>query len=65
MQAKGVKTNKVTTLCMRKTFGLMGVVKHASLIHDQVIRNVFDLDVAIGNLLINMYATCGKLEESH
>ena len=43
----------------------MGAVKQASLIHDQLIRNGFDSDVAIGNLLINMYATCGKLEESH
>ena len=65
MQAEGVKADKVTALCILKTCRSMGAVKQASLIHDHVIRNGFDSDVAIGNLLINTYAACGKLEESH
>lgn len=39
-------------------------LKEGKKVHDMVIRNGFEFDVFIGNLLVDMYAKCGSLGDA-
>lgn len=53
-----VVPNKVTFLCALKACSETGDSKQGRIIHQQVIIKGFDMDVAIGNTLIDMYSKC-------
>ncbi|KAH7439608.1 hypothetical protein KP509_04G068300 [Ceratopteris richardii] len=65
MQREGVKPDNVSIVCALKACGAVGCVNQARLIHKEVIRNGLIKDTAIGNILVDVYAKCGSLEDSH
>eukprot|EP00250_Pteridium_aquilinum_P001327 c11536_g1_i1 orf=2-1180(+) len=65
MQEEGVKVGKATFLCTLKACSNIGAIEQGMFIHDQVVRDDLEADLAIGNTLIDMYAKCGSPEEAH
>lgn len=65
LQLQGIKPNEATLLSALKACGSLGAFEQGRLIHDQIIRNGMQLDVAIGSTLLDMYAKCGRLHEAH
>ncbi|MCO5552401.1 hypothetical protein L7F22_005912 [Adiantum nelumboides] len=64
MQKEGVQPNKVTFTLVLKSCGIIGSIEQARLVHDQVIDSGFEADPEIGTTLIDMYGSCGSLNEA-
>lgn len=64
MQKKGMNPDKVTFSCVLKACGGIGALTTGRCIHNQILRNELESDVVVGTTLIDMYATCGRLEEA-
>jgi pentatricopeptide repeat protein len=65
MQEKCVKPNKVTFLCVLKACSSIRLAVHGRWVHSQIICEDCECDPAIANTLVDMYAKCGSLHESH
>jgi pentatricopeptide repeat protein len=65
MQLANVKPNLVTTVSLLLACTLLGALQQGKAIHNYIIRSGFDLDVSVGNTLIDMYAKCGCIELAH
>ncbi|MCO5593966.1 hypothetical protein L7F22_047985 [Adiantum nelumboides] len=65
MQKEHIKPNKVTFLCLLRACNDVGALLHGRWIHAEIIRLSLDADIAVRNAVMNMYARCGSLEESH
>ncbi|XP_027353186.1 pentatricopeptide repeat-containing protein At5g56310-like [Abrus precatorius] len=63
MQYAGVVPNRVTMINALAACAKSGAVEMGTWIHDFVRRNGWGLDVVLGTALIEMYATCGRVEE--
>lgn len=64
MQQESIKPSSVTFSCILQACGNIGAIGQGRLIHAQIIRNGHDSDVIVGNSLVDMYASCGSLDES-
>lgn len=64
MQIEGVEPDRVTLLSILKACGISGVLEQGMLVHSQVIRGGFQLNVCVGTALIDMYVKCKKLKEA-
>ncbi|KAH6558457.1 hypothetical protein KP509_1Z062400 [Ceratopteris richardii] len=64
MQHAGLQPCKTTFLSILKACVTGEAVGNGRLIHDQIIKRMYEVDVTIGNTLISMYAKCGCLEEA-
>lgn len=64
MQSEGIKPDKVTFLSILKACGSIGAVEQGRWIHDQTIKIGFEVDMLIGNTLVDMYGKCGSVEEA-
>lgn len=64
MQCEGIKPNKVMFLCVLKVCGSLRTLEHGKVLHYLIIRNGLELDMAIGNTLVDMYAKCGGIDEA-
>ena len=64
MQEKGITPSRATFLCVLKACSDVGVFEVGMLLHDHILRMGLHHEVAIGTLLIEMYAKCGKLKEA-
>eukprot|EP00250_Pteridium_aquilinum_P018309 c24031_g6_i3 orf=390-1436(+) len=64
MQETSVKRDTVTCLYMLKACSVVGAIGQGWLIHDHILRDSVEDDVALGNTLIDMYAKCGVLAKA-
>ncbi|KAI5065509.1 hypothetical protein GOP47_0020204 [Adiantum capillus-veneris] len=64
MQWMGVKPSKVTLLCILKTCGLLSALMKTFLAHNLIVDSKFDLDVEVGNSLLDTYAKCGSVMDA-
>lgn len=64
MQMEGVKPDKVTFLGIFKACGSIGALEIGRQIHDQAIQCAYELDMVIGNTIVDMYGKCGSLAEA-
>jgi pentatricopeptide repeat protein len=65
MQSEGLPPNEVTFICMLKACGNTGAVNKGKRIHNEILcGGFFSKDVAIGNVLVDMYAKCGVLRQA-
>lgn len=65
MQEDGLKPEKHTFSSVLKACTSIGSLGEGRFIHDQISRSGVELDVAVGNALVDLYAKCGSLEEAH
>lgn len=64
MQCNGIKPNRVIFLGILAACGNQQVLREGWWIHDSIVRNGNELDLSIGNTLVDMYSKCGSLEEA-
>eukprot|EP01018_Ginkgo_biloba_P022393 Gb_37554 [translate_table: standard] len=64
MQFEGVKPDTVTVSSVLPACTQLAVLKNGKEIHDYVIRSGYDLDVAVANSLVAMYARCRSIENA-
>eukprot|EP00250_Pteridium_aquilinum_P031419 c43582_g1_i1 orf=216-1064(+) len=50
-----IKPDKVIFLCVLKACAKIGFIREGMLIHDQIIKDKLELDVVLGNTLVDMY----------
>lgn len=65
MQAEGVSPNAITHVCSLKACSTIGAIEKGREIHASVNKMGLERDVYLGSILVDMYATCGSLEEAH
>lgn len=65
MQHNGINPNRVIFLSIITACGSLGTLRQGKWIHDLVVRNAIELDLAVGNTLVDMYAKCGSTQEAH
>ncbi|MCO5576376.1 hypothetical protein L7F22_030186 [Adiantum nelumboides] len=64
MHQEGGKPDRVTVLCILKACGIIKALEQGRLLHDYIRRTEADIEVAIGNALVDMYARSGSIEDS-
>eukprot|EP01018_Ginkgo_biloba_P037421 Gb_09407 [translate_table: standard] len=62
MQLETVKPNSVTMVSVLLACALLGALQQGKGLHGYIIKSGFDLDVFVGNTLVDMYAKCGSIE---
>eukprot|EP01018_Ginkgo_biloba_P026951 Gb_35042 [translate_table: standard] len=62
MKKSDVKPNSVTMLSVLPACAQLGALQEGKRIHDYIIRNRFELDISVGNSLVDMYAKCGSVQ---
>jgi pentatricopeptide repeat protein len=62
MHLVNVKANSVTVRSVLPICALLGALQYGKLLHAYIIRSGFQLDVSVGNSLIDMYAKCGSMD---
>lgn len=65
MQQEGVHPSPYTTICLLNACSSIGALDQGKLLHFYVIELEFESDLYIGNVLIDMYAKSGSLEDAH
>eukprot|EP01018_Ginkgo_biloba_P020809 Gb_00201 [translate_table: standard] len=65
MQQTGTQPDKYTFPFVLKACGSLSALQEGKVIHDQIVRNGFELDVFIGTALVDMYAKCGSIKIAH
>ncbi|KAH7421941.1 hypothetical protein KP509_13G082600 [Ceratopteris richardii] len=64
MLQSGQEPDKITFLSILKACSNAGALIVGRSIHEQIIMSDVNLDLALGNTLVDMYAKCGSLEEA-
>ena len=65
MQSRGQSPNVVTYICILKCCSNIGFIKNGQEIHAIIImQTVLRKHLALGNVLVHMYAKCGMLREA-
>ncbi|KAI5082554.1 hypothetical protein GOP47_0002297 [Adiantum capillus-veneris] len=64
MLSSNLKPDKVILLSVLKACTIIGAAGKGMLIHDQVIRNGFETEAFVSNMLVHMYASCKSFNEA-
>ncbi|KAH7331743.1 hypothetical protein KP509_20G048700 [Ceratopteris richardii] len=64
MQKLGIEANKFVFMCALQICGCEKGASTGRIIHDELIKSGYELDLSIQNTLVDMYAKCGSLAES-
>lgn len=65
MQREGLLPNVVTFTCILMACGSIGAIDKGEQIHDEITRQgLLQSNVALGNVLVSMYAKCGALDKA-
>lgn len=64
MQPQNTMPNRPIFLCILKACSSIGIIAHARKVHKQIIEIGLELDVTIGNALVDTYTKCGSQEEA-
>jgi pentatricopeptide repeat protein len=64
MLGKCITPEKATMLCIIKACGDRGALDKVRLMHHQIIRLSMDIEISIGNSIVDAYAKCESLKEA-
>ena len=64
MKHNGVVPNEVAFVCILKSCASQNAVSKGMMMHLDAIKQGFDCDECVGNILIDMYAKCGSLNDA-
>lgn len=65
MQEEGIEPNDITFVSIIKLCSGLSGLEQGQSIHVQVIESGCEQDTMVGNVLIDMYAKCGSLDDAH
>ncbi|KAH6556147.1 hypothetical protein KP509_1Z201600 [Ceratopteris richardii] len=60
-----IEPDKITFSSIVKACTSIGAIETGKLVHNELLSQRLELDLIIGNSLIDMYARCGSLQEAH
>eukprot|EP01018_Ginkgo_biloba_P018551 Gb_27291 [translate_table: standard] len=64
MQQTGIQPNEFTFASVIPACANLASLEQGKEIHEEIIRNGFQLDIVVSNALVDMYAKCGNLERA-
>jgi pentatricopeptide repeat protein len=64
MQQEGVQPDSVTFAGVLKACASVVAIEESRCVHQQIIQSGLELDVLVGNSLVDMYAKCGSMEDA-
>ncbi|KAH8964129.1 hypothetical protein BDL97_04G048000 [Sphagnum fallax] len=64
MEQEGVQPNPITLVGVLNACASVLAIEEGRSAHEQIIENGWDLDVFVGNSLVDMYAKCGSMEDA-
>ncbi|KAJ7540626.1 hypothetical protein O6H91_10G023400 [Diphasiastrum complanatum] len=64
MKQEGVQPDNVTFVLLLKACASLEVLEQGKRLHSDIIKRGFQLDVIVGNTLVDMYAKCGCTEDA-
>lgn len=64
MQLEGVSPNSCTFVCVVKACSNMGALHKGYEMHMEIVKRGHEIDLCVGNILVDMYGRCGSLAES-
>ncbi|KAH7353028.1 hypothetical protein KP509_19G075900 [Ceratopteris richardii] len=65
MKHDGITPNATTYACILKACASIGACDEGQKIHDEIERQgLLEVDIMVGNALVDMYAKCGKLSKA-
>eukprot|EP01018_Ginkgo_biloba_P009890 Gb_09361 [translate_table: standard] len=65
MQRVGMKANEFTFASVLRSYASLAVLDQGRQVHAHIMKTGFELDVSVGNALVDMYSKCGSIEDSH
>lgn len=65
MQEKDIIPDSSAFLCALRACGSLRDTNQGRLIHEQTVHRGLEVDVVVGNALVDMYSKCGSMEEAH
>lgn len=65
MQSEGLKPDKVMLVSLLQACASIAALKQGKQIHMHIIESGIELDLVVGNILIDMYGKCASLEDAH
>lgn len=65
MQSKGIEPNRVIFLGILAACSSEQILREGRWIHDSIVRKGMELDLSVGNTLVDMYSKCGSVVEAH
>ncbi|MCO5554618.1 hypothetical protein L7F22_008150 [Adiantum nelumboides] len=64
MHTEGLKPDAITLVCMLRACSGMVLIKQGQLIHADVVKHGWELNMVLGSALINFYSYSGKVEDA-
>ncbi|KAJ7560384.1 hypothetical protein O6H91_04G126900 [Diphasiastrum complanatum] len=64
MRCEGVKPDKITLLAALNACANPSALAEGKMIHDLIVKDGFNLDIVVGNMLVKMYSKCGSIDDS-
>lgn len=64
MQLEGTDPDKYVFTCVLRACASLGALGQGKLMHDQLIRHSFDMELVVLNSLVDLYAKCKSLNEA-
>lgn len=64
MRLKGVKPNEITFISMLSACASPEALQDGKVVHALIIQMGLEIDVVVGNALVNMYGKCGSLTDA-
>eukprot|EP00250_Pteridium_aquilinum_P007629 c17301_g1_i1 orf=537-3779(-) len=65
MPQENVDPDRATFVAVLQACSSITLLEHGKQIHDQITERGFELDLHVGNTLIDFYAKCGTMEDAH
>eukprot|EP01018_Ginkgo_biloba_P014954 Gb_36806 [translate_table: standard] len=65
MQEAGIKPNQFTYSNVIRSCLILAALEQGKVVHAHIIKSGFDSNLFLGNVLLDMYARCGRVEEAH
>lgn len=64
MKHEGIVPDQVTFVCMLKACSSLAALGYGKQTHSQIIESGHEIDIMVGNTLLDMYGKCGSLEDA-
>ncbi|CAM6033611.1 unnamed protein product [Sphagnum compactum] len=64
MQQEGVQPNSITFVGVMNACASIEALEEGRCVHQQIIQSGFEMNVFVGNSLVDMYAKCGSIDEA-
>ena len=64
MEKESILPTRATFLCVLKACSNIENLEKGRLVYDEIVRYGFDIEITIGNTLVDMFAKCGRLKEA-